>query len=97
MSADSGVRLVLENLSTSFPEVTPQKSVSFMILAGGMLTTNSLASLMSLWEYRDGRIPNPTVGGSEHTVPAHAKVIMLGVPFASTHVTRTTGHGNRAV
>jgi hypothetical protein len=39
----------------------------------------------------------PTIGGSEHTVPGQAKVIMLGFPARSTQVTRTTGQGNKAV
>jgi hypothetical protein len=42
-------------------------------------------------------MPNPTIGGSEQTVPAHAKVIMLGFPAESTQVTRTTGQENNAV
>lgn len=37
------------------------------------------------------------MGGSEHTVPAHAIVIMLGFLLEPTEVTRTTGHGKRAV
>lgn len=62
-----------------------------------MLTTNSLLFLISLWECRVGLMPNPIIGGSEHTVPAHARVIILGSPAESTHVTRTTGHGNNVV
>ena len=38
----------------------------------------------------------PKIGGLEPTTPTHAKVIMFGFPSASTHVTRTTGHGNKA-
>ena len=68
-----------------------------MILVGGIFTTNSLLSLISLFEYRVGLIPNPIIGGSEQLVPAHAKVIILGFSIESTQVTRTTGQGNNAV
>ena len=39
----------------------------------------------------------PIMGGSELTTPAHAKVIILGFPFSSIQVTKTTGVGNSIV
>jgi hypothetical protein len=37
------------------------------------------------------------MGGSEQTVPTHARVIMFGLPPASVQVRRTTGTGYSAV
>ena len=42
-------------------------------------------------------MPKPTIGGSEQTVPAQARVMMLGFPVESAQVTRTTGQENNAV
>jgi len=41
-------------------------------------------------------MPKLGVGGSEQTVPAHAKAIMLGFPSEFVQVTNTTGQGNKA-
>lgn len=95
-SAGSGVSPVSENLSMSLPETIPQKSVCFRISVVGILTTNSPELSISLYECLSGRIPRPNVGGSEQTIPAHARVIMLGFPLESEQVTSTTGQGNKA-
>jgi hypothetical protein len=36
------------------------------------------------------------VGGSEHAIPVHAKVIILDFPLESVQVTRMTGQGKKA-
>jgi len=42
-----------------------------------MLTTNSRAASTSRCECREGRIATLSIGGAEHTVPTHARVMML--------------------
>lgn len=42
-------------------------------------------------------MPIAMVGGSEQTMPFHAKVMMFAVPLESVQVTRTIGQGYNAV
>jgi len=84
----------IRNLSASFPDVTPQRSVSFSILTEGILTTKSLVCLISLWDNLDGLIEIPSIGGLEQTTPHQASVMIFVFPeFLSRQLTNTTGTG----
>jgi hypothetical protein len=48
-------------------------------------------------EYRSGLMEMLIMGGSELTTPAQARVMILGFPFSSTQVTKTTGVGKSKV
>src|SRR5450759_636760 len=86
------------NLSCSAPDHTPAKSTFSSCAARGMLTTNSRAASTSPCECREGRIATLSIGGAEHTVPTHARVMMLAfsLPWPAT-LSSTTGVGSSAV
>ena len=82
------------NLSVSFPDIIPHRSVFFNISLVGTLTTNWRSLVISAWEYLDGRIDTLIWGGLEATMPHHAIVMALALSFSlSRQLTRTTGKG----
>src|SRR5665648_251880 len=63
-----------------------------------MLTTNSRAASTSRCECREGRIATLSIGGAEHTVPTHARVMMLSFSLSRpATLSSTTGVGSSAV
>ncbi len=96
--AGVAVRPSSSNLSCSAPDHTPARSTCSSCAARGTLTTNSRAAFTRRCECRDGRMATLSMGGAEHTVPAHASVMMLGfsLPWPAT-LNSTTGVGSSAV
>ena len=57
------------------------------------LITNSPVSSIIACEYLSGLTDIDTIAGSEHTVPAHATVIILGFSPSLWQLTITAGTG----
>ena len=76
------VRLQAANLFRSLPDLTPQKSAALTSRSVVRFTTNSPCYFRRCQEYRLRRTEIDSIGGSEHTVPAQATVMIFGIPAA---------------
>ena len=86
------VKLHSFHLSYSLPDFVPQKSTESKISTVGKFTTNSPEFFRISYEYRSGRTPIETIGGSEQQVLAHERVIIDSIDLCLTEVS-TTGLG----